>query len=68
MWGRAFNIGDLVLYLVQSNKNRHKLSPPWEGPYVIVVVLRPGTYKLKTINGKVFANAWKIEQLRRFYP
>ena len=33
--GQAFNIGDLVLRLVQSNKNRHKLSPPWEGPYVV---------------------------------
>ena len=28
VWGRAFNIRDLVLYLVQSNKNYHKLSPP----------------------------------------
>ena len=26
--GRAFNVRDLVLYLVQSNKDRHKLSPP----------------------------------------
>ena len=25
---RAFNVGDLVLRLVQSNKDRHKLSPP----------------------------------------
>ena len=45
--GRAFNIGDLVLCLVYSNKNRHKLSPPWEGPYVVAEVLRPGTYKLR---------------------
>ena len=37
--GRAFNVGDLVLRLVQSNKNRHKLSLPWEGPYIIVEVL-----------------------------
>ena len=37
--GRAFDIGDLVLRLVQSNKNRHMLSPPWEGPYVIAEVL-----------------------------
>ena len=37
--GRAFNVGDLVLCLVQSNKNRHMLSPPWEGPYVIMEVL-----------------------------
>ena len=68
MQGRSFNIGDLVLRLVQSNKDRHKLSPPWEGPYVVAEVLRPGTYKLKTINGEVFTNAWNIEQLRRFYP
>ena len=25
---RAFNVRDLVLHLVQSNKDRHKLSPP----------------------------------------
>ena len=66
--GRAFNIGDLVVHLVQSNKKRHKLSPPWEGPYVVTEVLRPGAYRLKTINGEVFTNAWNIEQLRRFYP
>jgi len=65
---RAFNIGDLVLRLMQSNKDCHKLSPPWEGPYVITEVLRPGAYKLKTIEGEVFTNAWNIEQLRRFYP
>jgi hypothetical protein len=29
--GHAFNIGDLVLRLVQSNKEHHKLSPPQEG-------------------------------------
>ena len=61
MWGRAFNIEDLVLHLIQSSKDRHKLSLPWEGPYVVVEVLRPGTYKLKTIDGYVFVNAWKIE-------
>ena len=57
MWGREFNVGDLVLHLVQSNKNRHKLSPPWKGPYVIVEVLRLGTYKLKTIDDEDFVNA-----------
>ena len=66
--GRSFNVGDLVLHLVQSNKDRHKLSPPYEGPYVVVEVLRLGVYRLKTIDGKVFTNAWNIEQLRHFYP
>ena len=68
MRDRAFSIEDLVLRLVQSNKDHHKLSPPWERPYVIVEVLRLGAYKLKNIDGEVFTNAWNIEQLRRFYP
>ena len=54
---RAFNVRDLVLRLIQSNKDRHKLSPPWEGPYIIAEALHAGAYKLKTINGKVFTNA-----------
>ena len=66
--GWAFNVGDLVLRLIQRNKNRHKLSPPWEGPYIVAEVLQPGTYKLRTIDGEVFINAWNIEHLHRFYP
>ena len=37
--GRAFGVGDLVLHRIQSNKNHHKLSAPWEGPYIIAEVL-----------------------------
>jgi hypothetical protein len=37
--GQAFNVKDLVLCLVQRNKDRHKLSPPWEGPYIVAKVL-----------------------------
>jgi transposase InsO family protein len=53
---RDFNERDLVLRLRQDNRGRHKLSPPWEGPYVVVKVLKTST------------NAWNIQQLRRFYP
>jgi hypothetical protein len=66
--GRAFNIGDLVLRLVQSNKGRHKLSPRWEGPFIDAEVLQLGTYKLQTTDGEVFTNAKNIEQLRCCYP
>ena len=68
MRGRVFNVGDQVLRFVQSNKNRHKFSLSWEGPYIVVGVLRPGAYKLKAIDGEVFVNAWNIEKLRHFYP
>jgi hypothetical protein len=43
---RDLDEGDLVLMLRQDNRGRHKLSPLWEGPYVVVKVLKPGTYKL----------------------
>jgi hypothetical protein len=65
---RNFSEGDLVLRLRQDNRGRHKLSPPWEGPYVVVEVLKPGTYKLANEKGQVLNNAWKIQQLHRFYP
>jgi hypothetical protein len=65
---RAFDEGDLVLRLRQDNRGRHKLSPLWEGPYIIVKVLKPDTYKLANEDVKELTNAWNIQQLRRFYP
>jgi hypothetical protein len=41
---------------------------PWEGPFIIAKILKPGTYKLANDQGKVYNSAWNIEQLRRFYP
>jgi hypothetical protein len=43
---REFHVGDLMLRRVQGSKDRHKLSPPWEGPFIIHEVLQPGTYKI----------------------
>ncbi|CAN6216899.1 unnamed protein product [Urochloa humidicola] len=65
---RAFNVGDLVLRLVQTKKGRHKLTPPWEGPYIVSQLLQPGSYKLQTPDSEEFSNAWNIEQLHCFYP
>ena len=66
---RAFSVGDLVIRIIQTKKGKHKLSPPpWEGPYVVTRVIRPGSYKIATPDGQEFTNAWNIEHLRRFYP
>jgi len=65
---RDLNMGDLVLRHRQSNQGHHKLTPPWEGPYVVAEVLKLGTYKLADEKGVIFTNTWNIEQLRRFYP
>ena len=65
---RDLKVGDLVLWLRQSNKGRHKLTPPWEGPYIVAQVLKPETYKLANEKGELLTNAWNIEQLYHFYP
>ena len=65
---RDLQVGDLVLRMRQSNKGRHKLTPPWEGPYIVAQVLKFGTYKLANEKGEILTNAWNIEQLRHFYP
>ena len=65
---RALQVGDLVLRRVMTTKDKHKLSPPWEGPYSIAEVIRPGTYELKDSDGNILTNSWNIEQLHRFFP
>jgi hypothetical protein len=65
---RDLQVGDLVLRLRQDARGRHKLTPPWEGPFIIAKILKPRTYKLANNQGEVYSNAWNIRQLRRFYP
>jgi len=65
---RMLHVGDLVLQRVMSMKDKHKLSPPWEGSYNIAEVIRPGTYRLKDSDSNTLTNTWNIEQLRRFFP
>jgi hypothetical protein len=40
---RSFAVEDLVLRRVLTGEGRHKLSPPWEGPFIIAEVTRPGS-------------------------
>ena len=48
---RSFAIGDLVLRRKQKTKGMHKFSSPWEGPYVVKEVTRPGSYRLCDLDG-----------------
>jgi hypothetical protein len=64
---RSFNIGDLVLCRIQNTEVLHKLSSPWEGPFSIAKVTRPGSYGLQTLEGDNISNSWNIDQLCRFY-
>ena len=35
---RSFAVGDMVLHRKQKTDGMHKLSSPWEGPYIVKVV------------------------------
>jgi hypothetical protein len=43
----------------------HKLSSPWEGPFEVMEVTRPTSYRLAHLDG---TNSWHIDKLRCFYP
>lgn len=66
--GRAFTEGDLVLQLSQKIEGKHKLSPLWEGPFIISKVLQNGAYRLYNLNKKdEEPRTWNADLLRWFY-
>jgi hypothetical protein len=65
---RSFKVGDLVLRRIQSTKGMHELSAPWEGPFIVMEVVSPSTYRLQWADGQGVPNVWNVEHLRRFYP
>ena len=65
---RFFSVGDLVLRRILTGEGRHKLSPLWEGPFIVAEVTRPGSYRLTQMDGTEVGNSWNIEHLRKFYP
>ncbi|GAA0163642.1 hypothetical protein LIER_19456 [Lithospermum erythrorhizon] len=66
---RQFCIGDLVLQLCSASqpKEQSKLSPKWEGPYRVKKVIRPSTYELEVLDGKVVPRTWHTSKLCRYY-
>ena len=65
--GRSFAVDDLVLHR-KKTEGMHKLSSPWEGPYVVKELTRPGSYRLSDLEGIDVPNSWHIEHLIHFYP
>ena len=64
----SFMVGDMVLRRKQKGDGMQKLSSPWEGPYIVKAVTRPGSYRLYDQDGVDTPNSWHIEHLRHFYP
>ena len=72
---RNFQEGDLVLRLIQKRDGMHKLSPPWEGPFVVSKNLQNGSYYLVDMRDadksrtseEESSRPWNIAHLRPYY-
>ena len=67
---RLFEEGDLVLRNTKASRpvgEQRKLSPTWEGPYLVFFVIGKGAYKLQTIKGKEIPNTWNAQHLKKYY-
>ena len=42
----AFREGDLVLHRIRKSNGQHKLSSPWEGPFIVSRALKNNAYYL----------------------
>jgi hypothetical protein len=48
-------------------KDRHKLSPIWEGPFKVLEVTQSGSNRLQREDGSEVPNSWTDDLLRPFY-
>ena len=72
---RTFQEGDLVLRLIQDQSDAHKLSLPWEGPFVVSKNLNNGSYDLIDFREhqdlrkleEETRRPWNIAHLRPYY-
>jgi hypothetical protein len=59
--------GHLVLWRVANPETVGKLQLKWEGPFLVVSSSRPGSYRLKDMDGNDIPRSWNADELRRYY-
>jgi hypothetical protein len=59
--------GHLVLRRVANSETVTKLQLKWEGPFLVVSSSRPGSYRLKDMDGNDIPRSWNADELRRYY-
>jgi hypothetical protein len=55
--------GHLVLRRVANPDTVGKLQPKWKGPFLVVSSLRPGSYRLKDMDGNDIPRTWNADEL-----
>jgi hypothetical protein len=64
---KNIELGHLVLRRVANPETVGKLQLKWEGPFLVVSSSRPGSYRLKDMDGNDIPRSWNADELRRYY-
>jgi hypothetical protein len=56
-----------VLQRVANPDTVGKLKIKWEGPFLVISSLRPGSYMLKDLDGNDIPRSWNADELRIYY-
>ncbi|KAJ4710339.1 Rve domain-containing protein [Melia azedarach] len=67
---RRYMEGDLVLRkvtLATRIPEEGAFGSNWEGPYRVVEAVRPRTYRLSHIDGKLINKSWNTDMLKKYY-
>jgi hypothetical protein len=67
VWLKNIKPGHLVLQRVANPDTVGKLQLKWEGPFLVVSSSRPGSYRLKDMDGNDIPRSWNADELRRYY-
>lgn len=66
---QSLQIWDLELCHVLMQTGMNKLSPSWEGLFMVIATIRPPCCVHLATNGcSSLPNPWNIQHLHRFYP
>ena len=67
---RSFKVGGWVLktrLLCDRFPSKGTLSPNWDGPFEVVGISHPGSYKLISFDGKILGHPWNADHLKYYY-
>ncbi|RDX69454.1 hypothetical protein CR513_51428, partial [Mucuna pruriens] len=60
---RNFRTGDLVLKKITMAASKNKLTPCWEGPFIVIDEVGQGAYKLESLEKKTLPRTWNAASL-----
>jgi hypothetical protein len=57
----------LVLRRIANLEIVGKLKVKWEGPFLVISLNKPGSYRLNDMDGNEVRRSWKADELHRYY-